>query len=50
MKDGGRQIEYDDEAPEVLDLFEEECLKNGATPNMRRFFPSRKNFKHELPA
>ena len=50
IKEGGRQIEYDDEAPEVLDLFEEECLKHGATPDMRRFFPSRKDFKHELPA
>ena len=50
MNEGGRQLEYDDEHPEILDLFEAECLKNGAVPDMRRFFPGRKSFAHKLPA
>ena len=50
IKEGGRQVEYNDEDPMILDLFEEECLKHDAKPDMRRFFPSRKDFKHALPA
>ncbi len=50
MNEGGRQLEYEDEHPEILDLFEAECLKNGAVPDMRRFFPGRKTFAHKLPA
>jgi mannose-6-phosphate isomerase-like protein (cupin superfamily) len=49
IKEGGMQVEYDDENPLVLDMFEEECLKHGATPNMRRYFPKRKQFKVTLP-
>ncbi|MEK9658437.1 MAG: cupin domain-containing protein [Chloroflexota bacterium] len=49
IKEGGMQVEYDDENPLVLDMFEEECLKHGATPNMRRYFPNRKQFKVKLP-
>ena len=49
MKDGGYQIEYEDENPLVLDLFEEECLKHNAMPDMRRFFPGRVAFKAKLP-
>ena len=48
MKEGGYQVEYEDEAPMILDLFEEECLKHGAKPNMRRFPPGRTDFKHTL--
>ena len=50
IEEGGSQIEYEIEDPAVLDEFEEECLKNGATPQMRGFFPDRKSFKVKLPA
>ena len=43
------QVEYEDENPLVLDLFEEECLKRGARPDMRRYFPGRTEFKAKLP-
>ena len=49
LKEGGIQVEYEDEAPAILDLFEEECAKHGATPDMRRFFPWRTEFKSKLP-
>ena len=49
LKKGGIQVEYDDEAPLVLDLFEEECLKHGAVPDMRRYFPNRTEFKTKQP-
>jgi hypothetical protein len=29
-------------------MFEEDCLKHGATPDMRRYFPNRKDFKVKL--
>ncbi len=44
LEDGGSQIEYSFEDPTVLDEFEEECIKNGAKPQMRDFFPSRTSF------
>ena len=50
IEEGGSQIEYEIENPAVLDEFEEECLKHGATPQMRGFFPDRKSFKVKLPA
>ena len=50
LEDGGSQIEYEIEDPAVLDEFEEECLKHGATPQMRGFFPDRKSFTVKLPA
>ena len=34
----------------MLDEFEDECLKNNATPQMRSFFPARKSFTVKLPA
>lgn len=46
---GGWQMEYENEAPMVLDLFEEDCLRHGAMPDMRRYFPGRTAFKVELP-
>ena len=50
IEEGGSQIEYEIENPAVLDEFEEECLKHGATPQMRGFFPDRKSFTVKLPA
>ncbi len=49
QKQGGMQVEYEDENPLVLDLFEEECLKRGARPDMRRYFPGRTQFTVALP-
>ncbi|MDA1173274.1 MAG: cupin domain-containing protein [Chloroflexi bacterium] len=50
QKQGGMQVEYDDENPIVLDMFEEDCIKHGATPDMRRYFPERTEYKVTLPA
>jgi mannose-6-phosphate isomerase-like protein (cupin superfamily) len=50
QKDGGMQVEYQDENPLVLDLFEEDCLKHGAMPDMRRYFPNRTSYKVTLPS
>ena len=50
VEEGGSQIEYEIEDPGVLDEFEEECLKHGAAPAMRGFFPDRKRFPVKLPA
>jgi quercetin dioxygenase-like cupin family protein len=49
VEDGGSQIEYEIEDPAVLDEFEEECIKNGAEPQMRGFFPQRSSFTVKLP-
>ncbi|MFN0071650.1 MAG: cupin domain-containing protein [Chloroflexota bacterium] len=37
MKDGGIQIEYEDEDPRILDLFEKECAKAGSQSKMREW-------------
>ena len=50
FEEGGYQIEYHNEDPMILDLFEEECLKHDAMPVMRDFFPDRKGFKVTLPS
>jgi hypothetical protein len=34
VKDGGNQIEYEDEDPRVLELYERECSRNGVTSRM----------------
>jgi mannose-6-phosphate isomerase-like protein (cupin superfamily) len=39
MKDGGRQIEYEDEAREIHQIFEEELAKKGVQCNMKAFIP-----------
>ncbi len=39
MKSGGRQIEYEDEAREIHDLFEAELARTGATCHMKNFIP-----------
>ena len=50
QKEGGMQVEYEDENPIVLNMFEEDCIKNGAMPDMRRYFPGRTEYKVTLPA
>ncbi len=37
VKEGGIQIEYQDEDPQVLEVFEEECRKNGGVSRMREY-------------
>jgi len=37
VKDGGRQVEYEDEDPRVLRLYEEELRTHGVTSKMREF-------------
>jgi len=39
MKDGGRQIEYEDEAREIHEIFEAQLAKVGATCRMKSFIP-----------
>jgi hypothetical protein len=34
VKEGGNQIEYEDEDPRILDLYERECAKNGVQSRM----------------
>lgn len=41
VREGGNQIEYEDEDPDVLDSFVQACARNGAPVNMHRYFPSR---------
>lgn len=40
VKDGGRQVEYEDEDPRVLRLYEEELRKRGVASKMREFVPA----------
>ena len=39
LKLGGRQIEYEDEDPEIRRLFKQELAKNGAPWDMSQYFP-----------
>jgi hypothetical protein len=39
MKDGGRQIEYEDEAREIHEIFEAELAAKGAPCRMKAFIP-----------
>jgi hypothetical protein len=34
LKDGGNQIEFEDEDPAIRALFEKECARNGVQANM----------------
>jgi hypothetical protein len=40
VKDGGRQIEYEDEDPRIIRMYEEELRKNGVPSRMREFIPT----------
>ena len=35
VKEGGNQVEYEDEDPRILELYERECAQNGVTSRMR---------------
>ena len=39
MKEGGWQIEYEDEEREIHEIFERELKANGATCKMKAFVP-----------
>jgi hypothetical protein len=39
MKDGGWQVEYEDEAREIHEIFEAELAKKGVECNMKAFIP-----------
>jgi quercetin dioxygenase-like cupin family protein len=41
VKDGGSQIEYEDEDPHILDLYERECACNGVESRMREIVGQR---------
>ena len=41
VKDGGNQIEYQDEDPRILGLYEQECAKNGVSSRMHEFVGAR---------
>jgi len=40
IKDGGDQLEYEDQDPRIHKLWFEEMRKNGATPKMEKFIPN----------
>jgi hypothetical protein len=37
MKDGGRQVEYEDEARQIHEIFEGEIARNGGVCRMKAF-------------
>ncbi len=39
LKDGGRQIEYEDEDPRIRQIYEDELRANGITSRMDPVFP-----------
>jgi hypothetical protein len=41
VKDGGNQVEYEDEDPRILELYERECAQNGVTSRMREVIQGR---------
>lgn len=41
IKQGGIQIEYEDEDPRILDLFEKECAKRGNPSRMREYLKAK---------
>jgi hypothetical protein len=45
MKQGGDQIEYEDQDPRIHPMWLSEMKKHGLTPAMDRFFPSRQQLQ-----
>jgi hypothetical protein len=41
LKEGGGQIEYEDQDPRVHEMWLAEMVKNGVQPKMDKFFPTR---------
>ena len=41
QEDGGRQVEYENEDPRILDLYEAELAKRGIQSRMREFVQNR---------
>src|SRR5262245_34981984 len=41
VKEGGNQIEYADEDPRILELYERECARHSVTSRMHEFVPAR---------
>jgi hypothetical protein len=40
IKEGGDQIEYEDQDPRIHRIWLDEMKKNGVEPKMEKFFPS----------
>ena len=40
VKEGGRQIEYEDEDPRIRRIYEEDLRKNGVPSRMKEFLPA----------
>jgi hypothetical protein len=40
VKDGGNQVEYEDEDPRILELYERECARFGVQSRMREIVKS----------
>jgi mannose-6-phosphate isomerase-like protein (cupin superfamily) len=40
IKEGGDQVEYEDQDPRIHPLWLEEMARNGATPRMEKYFPN----------
>jgi hypothetical protein len=40
VKEGGRQIEYEDEDPRIREIYEAELGKNGVPSRMSEFLPA----------
>jgi len=40
VKEGGDQIEYEDQDPRIHRIWLEEMRKNGATPRMEKYIPT----------
>ena len=45
VKEGGDQIEYEDQDPRIHRIWLEEMRKNGAPPKMEKFVPTPEDMK-----